>query len=784
MIWRAVLCAIAAGAIYAQPPAIFYSDLESGPAGAIVTIYGKRFASSGTITAGGAAPASIFSWSDRKISFQLGAGAATGAITVQNGAGTSNAVPFAIRPGRIYFVSPGGSDNNPGDFSAPWRTILHARDEVSAGDIVYLMDGVAQTGDDDGGFNACFTIDSISGAPGAPIAFVAYPGATATIGNVNSSGCDSGIRSAGNGESHWVFAGLVLRGGTEAMAIAQGSDWRVVANDLSCPNGNDESGCLATEQSSNWKFLGNTVHDTGAADATAEYQGVYFSTDSNHIEIGWNTIYNVHGCRGIQIHSSPLGDGGADDPTGFNQYDIQIHDNLIHDTQCDGIILATVDPSRGAVQVYNNVIYNAGKGPNNPEKSGSWSCICVPGYTNNGPEGGGSVQVFNNTMYNCGSFANPPYADASAAVINGGGNGNLTVRMTNNIADQPSSTPAPYVVVYDPISGDACGSGQNCNGVQGSNNLFFGGGGPPANANLTQSLNANPQFVNASQFDFHLMAGSPAASGGITEPQTTDFDGISLPQGASYPIGAYAIYSGAAAPRISLSSIASAAGGPARAIAPGEIVTIAGGGLGPASPAAFSLDPATGGIASTLDGTQIFFGAIAAPVLWTSAAQVQAMAPFEIAGQSQVAVTASFQSAQSAPMTVSVAAAAPGIFTIDGSGSGPAAALNQDGSANSAANPAAAGSVITIFFTGGGQTNPPGATGAVSAAPAPLLGSMTAAVGGKTAAILYSGAAPGLVSGVQQMNLQLASDTPSGAQPITISAASIASPAGPTIAVR
>ena len=93
----------------------------------------------------------------------------------------------------------------------------------------------------------------------------------------------------------------------------------------------------------------------------------------------------------------------------MNQYDIHIHDNIIHDTQCDGIVLATVDPSKGPVEVYNNIIYNAGKGPNNPEQTGNWSCVYSPGYTNTGAAGSGAIQVYNNTMYNCGSFANQPY---------------------------------------------------------------------------------------------------------------------------------------------------------------------------------------------------------------------------------------------------------------------------------------------------------------------------------------------------------------------------------------
>jgi uncharacterized protein (TIGR03437 family) len=48
----------------------------------------------------------------------------------------------------------------------------------------------------------------------------------------------------------------------------------------------------------------------------------------------------------------------------------------------------------------------------------------------------------------------------------------------------------------------------------------------------------------------------------------------------------------------------------------------------------------------------------------------------------------------------------PGIFTINFSGSGQAVALNADGSVNSSTNPAARGSMITLFATGEGVTTP------------------------------------------------------------------------------
>ena len=316
----------------------------------------------------------------------------------------------------------------------------------------------------------------------------------------------------------WVFAGLTLRAENAVVALYGSTNWRFVANDMSCPTGDGPSACFETGVTSNVKLLGNTIHDTGKPNASALYHGVYFSTDSNHIEVAWNHIYNVHGCRGIQFHSSPLQGGGPKDPTGRNQYDLSVHDNLIHDTQCDAIIFATVDPSKGKVEAYNNVIYNAGKGPKTPEGSGNWACIYAPGYTNTGSPGGGTIEVYNNTLVNCGSFANPPYENARHSVQNGGVNPNLQIRVRNNILVQPNGI--PYVN----------------KGVVGTNNLLYGGSGPDT---LTKSILKDPHFVNPGISDFRIKSTSPARKAGVETEASTDIDGFRRSSAVGIDLGAY-----------------------------------------------------------------------------------------------------------------------------------------------------------------------------------------------------------------------------------------------------
>ena len=182
-----------------------------------------------------------------------------------------------------------------------------------------------------------------------------------------------------------------------------GTGWKIVGNDIECPGGDGQVGCVEASQASGIKFYGNEVHNAGAGPVASKfYHAVYFSTDSNHIDVGWNHIHDNLTCRAVQFHSSPLcrPDCGARDQTGHNQFDLHVHDNLIHGDSCNGINFATVDPSKGPVEAYNNVIYHVGVA-DPKDGGGAFSCIYVAGITNTGPAGTGTVEVFNNTLYDC-----------------------------------------------------------------------------------------------------------------------------------------------------------------------------------------------------------------------------------------------------------------------------------------------------------------------------------------------------------------------------------------------
>jgi len=223
--------------------------------------------------------------------------------------------------------------------------------------------------------------------------------------------------------------------------------------------------------------------------------------------------------------------------------------------------------------------------------------------------------------------------------------------------------------------------------------------------------------------------------------------------------------------------VANAASCQAGPVAPGEIVTLFGLGLGPEKLATLELD-STGRVATRLAATRVLLDDQPAPLLFACTSQTSAVAPYVLAGQSSARVRVEYAGVKSNELVVPLSTAAPGVFTADSSGKGPGAILNQDQSLNTVYRPAARGSVVTMFATGEGQTRPEGVDGqvAVGALPRPVS-PVSATIGGLPAEVLYAGAAPGLVAGVLQVNLKIPEALAPGlAVPVVLTVGNVKSP--------
>jgi hypothetical protein len=525
-------------------PRLFFTDLESGPAsggegglGVFVTIYGEGFRAnrgSSTVTFGGQEVARYVLWGEDdgprrldRVVVQPGPAVASGPIVVTVGGVASNPLPFTVRSGGVYFVALNGNDGFPGTFEQPWLTVTHAKEQLGNGDVAFIRDGVTQTAED--AYGAALSIEA-SGADGLPRALVAYPGALATVG---STALEFGVRVPNNGQAttDWVVAGLHLRGWVAALAVEGGGPrrWRVVGNDISCPEGDGQTGCFAVSLGEEIAFLGNEVHDVSQSgpQPSKQYHAVYFTTDTNRVEVGWNHIHDNRTCRAIQFHSSPLciPECGPGDTTGYNQHHLEVHDNLIHGDVCDGIVFATVDPAQGPVRAYNNVIYSVGAGPSPPDGDANYAGIYVPGATNTGPDGTGSVEVFHNTLVDCGAALGVPAGNVDRGALGRGpGSPELFLDLRDNVVvalgDEPFVEPSSSTEL-----------------ITGTHNLWYGADVAPTY--LTGNLEADPLFVDLVGRDLRLRHGSPALDSGVDAGVVADHLGVTRPQGGGFDRGAY-----------------------------------------------------------------------------------------------------------------------------------------------------------------------------------------------------------------------------------------------------
>jgi uncharacterized protein (TIGR03437 family) len=265
-----------------------------------------------------------------------------------------------------------------------------------------------------------------------------------------------------------------------------------------------------------------------------------------------------------------------------------------------------------------------------------------------------------------------------------------------------------------------------------------------------------------------FLIASPQASPGtaqlhITNTAATDPAGNPLALGPA-TVGVE-IQSGAttsvAVPDTGVLNAASLLPGP---ISPGEIITLLGG-----LPAAKTV--------------ALLFNGIPAPILYAGPNQVNAVVPFGLDLTAPATLDVRIGD-NPVKVPLRVAAATPALFTQTATGGGPGAILNQDYSVNSASNPATRGSVVMLYGTGFGALDPQPADGQIAGA-APTRTAVTATVDGVPAVVTYSGAAPGLIAGVIQINVQIPAviaPNPAAAVMLTVGAAAI--PAGVTIAVE
>jgi uncharacterized protein (TIGR03437 family) len=215
-------------------------------------------------------------------------------------------------------------------------------------------------------------------------------------------------------------------------------------------------------------------------------------------------------------------------------------------------------------------------------------------------------------------------------------------------------------------------------------------------------------------------------------------------------------------------------------VAPAEVVTLFGNAIGPASPATLQLD-SSNRIITVLAGTRVLFDGVAAPLIRVDSGQITTIVPNSVAGKAHSLVAVERNGQITASTAVVIGAASHALLTFDPSGAGPCAAINLDGTLNTASTPAPAGSIVSLFSIGGGATSQ--ADGAVATAASSISAVPMVVVGGRLAQVLYAGPSPGLTVALTQINIRLPASI-SGQLPVFVLGSGFSSQFGATLSVK
>jgi uncharacterized protein (TIGR03437 family) len=359
--------------------------------------------------------------------------------------------------------------------------------------------------------------------------------------------------------------------------------------------------------------------------------------------------------------------------------------------------------------------------------------------------------------------------------------GNVVVTGTTQSTNFPVSTNALQAkspLAASQVGGGGCGflvmidpTGKTL--IYGS---YFGGSSADIPTSVAIDASGNILLAGAAMStDYPTVKPNQATyGGGSSDGFLAKFTGFTTSGGGSGG-------GGSTAPTVTAAGITNVASYQSGSVSPGEILAIFGSNMGPSTAALFTVSG--GKIGTSLGGTAVTFDGVAAPLIYTSAIQIDAIVPYSVAGKSSTQVVVQYNNQSSTALSVPVVPAVPGLFKI---GTSQGAILNQDGSVNGANNPADRGSVVVLFLTGEGQTNPAGTDGlvATSTYPKPLL-PVSVTIGGQNVTPAYAGAAPYEVAGMMQVNVTVPSGiTPGNSVPVTVTVGNATTPTGVTLAVK
>lgn len=417
---------------------------------------------------------------------------------------------------------------------------------LSAGDTLVFLDGFSsQYGD--GTNNKTALLPPTSGTSADPITYMARPGGTVTLGGKDT--VNYGIRNSSYVSFNNFFGltayGSQTSGGAFNLNGPGSNNYiRAIGNTAFCPDCYSSAAAFSAGQNAGAEgttsvyidVLGNYVTNAscslpagvvaiGAPAGVSNKQYHDFYLVGDNVEFGWNRVANSCAFNGMQINY-----GSDNETVGFTNF--SGHDNDISEANGACFNYATVDPSRGYVLAFNNILHHCGiqEAGDSIGAPINHACFASPAY--GASASAAFIQVYNNTLYDCSSIQNTISTAQGCYKFSGASQPNLEANIVNNICYQPTYTDALSNTVWTNNSGGST--------ITGSNDLFYYGGGTPGNTNTSLSafgtdgmLNTDPQFTSATDgpwTNFNLQSISVAVAAGSTSIYTdTDFAGNTRP---------------------------------------------------------------------------------------------------------------------------------------------------------------------------------------------------------------------------------------------------------------
>lgn len=217
-------------------------------------------------------------------------------------------------------------------------------------------------------------------------------------------------------------------------------------------------------------------------------------------------------------------------------------------------------------------------------------------------------------------------------------------------------------------------------------------------------------------------------------------------------------------------------------VAPGMLLMLTGAGVGLAIPALGKLT-AAGTLDTALGDLQVTFDGQPAPLLSAQDSVITLQAPYRLSGRTSTVLQLLRSGIVRAQATLPVVEAVPALFT-NSAGSGPAAAINEDGATNSALTPAARGSIVSFFATGEGSVLPAGIDGKISDFPYPSPSlPLSVSIGGQVADSLFVGSSIG-APGLLQVTVRMPASIGTGQQTVQLTVGNVVSSNGVILYVK